>query len=83
MFTDGGPDHSYKHFLFQTTLLALFLLGGMDTLILLRTAPQQSWTNPAERIMSVLNMGLQGCLLARIAMDAKFEVTARPLVIDL
>jgi hypothetical protein len=77
MFTDGGPDHNCKHLSVQTALLALFLLGGMDTLIVLRTAPQQSWTNPAERIMSVLNMGLQGCSLARIAMDAKFEVTMR------
>ncbi len=46
-------------------------------MIVLRIAPQQSWTNPAERVMSVLNLGLQGCSLARTAMDNKFEVTMR------
>jgi hypothetical protein len=77
MFTDGGPDHNCKHLSVQTALLAMFLLGGMDTMVVLRTAPQQSWTNPAERIMSILNLGLQGCSLARTAMDEKFEVTMR------
>jgi hypothetical protein len=77
MFTDGGPDHNCKHLSVQVGLLATFLLGGMDTMVVLRTAPQQSWTNPAERIMSVLNLGLQGCSLARTAMDTKFEVTMR------
>jgi hypothetical protein len=77
MFTDGGPYHNCKHLSVQTALLALFLLGGMDTMVVLRTAPQQSWTNPAERIMSILNIGLQGCSLARTAMDEKFEVTMR------
>ena len=44
MFTDGGPDHNCKHLSVQAALLGLFLLGGMDTMVVLRTAPQQSWT---------------------------------------
>ncbi len=47
MFTDGGPDHNCKHLSVQATLLALFLIGGMDTMVVIRTAPQQSWTHPA------------------------------------
>jgi hypothetical protein len=77
MFTDGGLDHNCKHLSVQTALLAMFLLGGMNTMVVLGPAPQQSWTNPAERIMSILNLGLQGCSLARTAMDEKFEVTMR------
>ena len=77
MFTDGGPDHNCKHLSVQAALLALFLIGGMDTMVVLRTTPQQSWTKPAERGMSVLNLGLQGCALARTEMDKEFEVTMR------
>ena len=77
MFTDGGPGHNCKHLFVQATLLAMFLLGGMDTLVVLRTAPQQSWTNPAERVMPILNIGLQGCSLSRTEMDRDFETTMR------
>jgi hypothetical protein len=77
IFTDGGPDHNCKHLSVQTAILAMFLLGGLDTMVVLKTAPQQSWTNPTERIMSGLNLGLQGCSLDRTAMDEKFEVTMR------
>ena len=42
-----------------------FLRGDFDLLIAARTAPQQSWTNPVERIMSILNLGLQGVAIIR------------------
>jgi len=42
-----------------------FLRGDFDLLIAARTAPQQSWTNPVERIMSILNLGLQGVAIVR------------------
>jgi hypothetical protein len=77
MFTNGGPDHNCKHLSVYTALLALFLMGGMDTMVVLRTDPQQSWTNPAERVMSNLNLGLQGCSLARTLNDENFEATMR------
>jgi hypothetical protein len=77
MFTNRGTYRNYKHLIVQTALLAMFLLGGMDTMIVLRAAPQQSWTNPTERAILVLNLGLQGCSLARTAMEDKFEVTMR------
>ena len=77
MSTYGGPNHNCKHLPVETALIAMFLLGGMDTMVVLRTALQQSRTNPAERIMPVLNLGLKSCSLARTAMDEKFEVTMR------
>ena len=56
----------------------MFVLGGMDTMVVLRAAPQQSLTNNlAERVMSVLNLGLQGSSLARTKMDTEFETTLR------
>jgi len=58
----------------------MFVLDGMDTMVVLRTAPQQSWTNPAERVMSVLNLGLQGSSLARTEMDTYFETTTRKCI---
>jgi hypothetical protein len=39
MFTDGSPDHNCKHLSVQAALLAMFLLGGMDTLVVLRAIP--------------------------------------------
>ena len=35
MFTDGGPDHNCKHITVQAARLALFLLNGMDTMVVL------------------------------------------------
>ncbi len=77
MFTDGGPNHNCKHLSVQAALLAMFLLGGVDTLVVLRTTPQQSWTNPAKQVMSILNIGLQGCSLSRTEIDMDFETTMR------
>eukprot|EP00873_Tetraselmis_striata_P014838 jgi/Tetstr1/435102/TSEL_024070.t1 len=34
---------------------------------------KRSWMNPPERVMSILNIGLHGCALARMAMDSEFE----------
>jgi hypothetical protein len=38
-----------------------------------RTAPYHSWRNPVERIMSVLNLGLQYVALARLEMPEEYE----------
>ncbi|GBC03423.1 hypothetical protein RclHR1_05110006 [Rhizophagus clarus] len=43
-------------------------------LIAMRTTPHHSWTNPAERIISILNLGLQGVALKfRDAMSPESE----------
>ena len=64
LFTDGGPDHNNKHISVRLGLLALFSELDLDTMVGMRTAPTQSWANPVERVMSVLNLGLQGVALA-------------------
>jgi len=73
IYTDGGPDHNISFLNVQIAWLAYFLLSRCDTLIVGRTAPTQSWTNPGERVMSVLNMAMQNCALGRELMDEDFE----------
>uniref|UniRef100_U9T4T2 Uncharacterized protein n=1 Tax=Rhizophagus irregularis (strain DAOM 181602 / DAOM 197198 / MUCL 43194) TaxID=747089 RepID=U9T4T2_RHIID len=73
LYTDGGPDHRTIFGSVQISLICLFLHGDFDMLIAMRTAPHHSWTNPAERIMSILNLGLQGVALVRDVMGPESE----------
>lgn len=76
VMTDGGPDHRVT---FETVKLSLvqFISLNLDMLVALRTAPNHSWMNPAERCMSVLNLALQHVALARNEMESKFEVAVK------
>lgn len=60
IFSDGGGDHNIKFIFVKCALLALFKIGDFDVLNAGRCAPNQSYINPAERCMSLLNIGLQG-----------------------
>ena len=73
LFTDGGGDHQCTFGSVQVALICLFLQGNFDLLIAVRTAPYQSWTNPAERIMSILNFALQGVALVRDNLSNEME----------
>ncbi len=43
--------------------------------MVMHTAPTQSWGNPVERVMSLLNLGLQGVALARDELeDEVYEI---------
>jgi hypothetical protein len=54
-------------------MIALFRSLDLDMLVALRTAPSNSWANPVERIMSIVNTGLQGIGLMRQKMGDNFE----------
>ena len=73
MYTDGGLDHNCKHTSVRLGLLALFLELDLDMMVVMRTALTQSWANPVERGMSVLNLGLQGVALSREVMAEEYE----------
>lgn len=73
LYTDGGPDHRCTFGSVQVALICLFLAGNFDMLIAVRTAPHHSWCNPAERIMSVINYGLQGVAIEREKMPEEYE----------
>ena len=65
LFTDGGGDHNLTFLFVQCMLLALFKILDLDVLNVGRCAPNQSYINPAERCMSILNIGMQGLSLER------------------
>ncbi|EXX73995.1 hypothetical protein RirG_055230 [Rhizophagus irregularis DAOM 197198w] len=73
LYTDGSPDHRTIFGSVQISFICLFLHGNFDMLIVMCTAPHHSWTNPAERIMSILNLGLQGVALVRDTMSPESE----------
>ena len=60
-FSDGGTDQRNTLESVKCSLIAVFKELDLDMLIAARCAPGQSWTNPAERMMSILNIGLQNC----------------------
>lgn len=64
-YTDGGPDHRSTYMSVKLSHIALFCSLDLDMLISCRTAPHQSYRNPAERIMADLNLALQNCALTR------------------
>lgn len=73
IYSDGGPDHRLTYISVQLSLICLFLKLDLDYLCACRTAPYHSWRNPVERVMSVLNLGLQCVGLARAQMPQLFE----------
>lgn len=73
VLSDGGPDHRLSYGSVQVAILVLFLRLNLDMLIAVRTCPYQSWTNPAERVMSILNLALQNVSLERKQMDVDSE----------
>ena len=72
-FTDGGPDHNISFMNVIISWLAYFISSGCDTLVVGRIAPTQSWTNHDERVMSVLNLAISNCALAREIRNDDFE----------
>ena len=73
MYSDGGPDHRVTYVSVKLALIALFREMDLDILIALRTAPSNSWANPVERMMSIVNIGLQGIGVMRTRMSDDFE----------
>ena len=59
VYSDGGPDHRLTYLSVKLSLISLFLKNDLDFLCACRTAPYHSWRNPAERVMSIVNLGLQ------------------------
>lgn len=65
IYTDGGPDHRLTYASVQLSLINICLARNLDMLVAVRTPPGNSWKNPAERIMSILNLGFQSVGLMR------------------
>ena len=78
LYTDGGPDHRLTFVSVQVALICLFLRLNKDMVVAVRTPPHNSWKNPPERIMSILNQGLQSIGLMRQTCDAPHEDMLKP-----
>ena len=65
IFTDGGSEHRVNLESVKISLIALFENLQLELLVAMRTAPNNSWTNYVERVMSTLNYGLQNLALSR------------------
>ena len=73
LYTDGGPDHRLVYVSVQLSLIALFLKLDLDFMCAGHTAPCHSWKNPVERIIAILNLGLQCIGLMRQEMPEEME----------
>ena len=73
VYANGGPDHRLNYFSVQLSLIALFLNLDIDVLVAGRTAPCNSWTNPVERMMSIINLVLQCIGVMREKGGEEFE----------
>ena len=51
----------------------------MDAYIAARTVPNQSYRNPAERVISTLNLGLQNVATARESVEPTKEIRMKIL----
>ena len=78
-YTDGGPDHRSTFKSVQLAHVATFIALDLDLLVSARTAPYQSYRNPAERIMADLNMALQNTSFAREPLEGSLEHRMRSL----
>ena len=65
LYSDGGPDHRLTYLSVQLSLISLFLTLDLDYLCACRTAPYHSCRNPVERLMSIVNSGLQSVGMMR------------------
>lgn len=74
MYTDGGPDHRCTYLSVMCTVIYLWHKLDLDMVVLARTPPGWSWKNPAERVMSQLNLALQSVGLMRERADHIQEV---------
>ena len=75
IYSDGGPDHRLTYVSVQLSLIALFLNLDLDFLVACRTAPNHSWKNPVERMMSIINLGFQCVGVMRSKGSDEFEAT--------
>ena len=73
LYTDGGSDHCCTYARVQLSYICLFIALDLDYFVAVRTPPQHSWKNPVERIMSILNLGLQSVGLMRTEMNNESE----------
>ena len=66
LYTSGAGNHNITNASVQISLLCLFPELDLDMPIAVRTCPTQSWVNPAEHCMYILNLALQNAALEEV-----------------
>ena len=72
-YTDGGTDQRNTLEAVKVATICLFKELNLDMVFIGRCAPGHSFTNPAERIMSILNIGLQNVATERSLGGDEFQ----------
>ena len=72
-YHDGGPDHRLTYYSVIISYICVFRWLNLDYLVAVQTAPNNSWLNPCERLMSILNLGLQCVSTTRQKCSAEIE----------
>ena len=75
--TDSGPDRKNTYASAQLAYTPLAIALKLDLLVLMRTAPGQSFVNPVERVMSVLSLGIHGLATERATCPANTEAVLK------
>jgi hypothetical protein len=78
-YTDGGPDHRTNLTTVILADIAQWLVGDFDILVHFRTPAGLSIMNPAERLMSVLNLALYGVACSCHKLSEEIETILNPL----
>lgn len=73
LYSDGGPDHRLTYASVKLALISLFRKLDLDYICAAQTAPYHLFRNPAERVMLILNLGLQSVGLARRQLSDELE----------
>ena len=73
LYTDGGTDHRNTLESVKCAAICVFKELDLDLYVAARCSPGNSWINPCERVMSILNIGLQNCTLSRSKGSAELE----------
>lgn len=79
VYSDGGGDHRVTFLSVQLGLVALFVKHKLSYVVAGRCAPCQSYMDPVERVMSLLNLGLQSVGVMRQEMASGYEQQIKSL----
>ena len=79
LYSDGGRDHRTTFRSVKTAAIYIFMALDLDTYIAALTASNQSYRNPAEHVMSMLNLGLQNIATARESIEPTKEIRMKSL----
>ena len=77
IYSNGGSDHRLTYHSVQLSLISVFVNLDLGMLIAARTAPEHSWANPIERLMSLLNLAYQNVANSRKFCSADIEKKAQ------